>query len=412
MAASLYGLRSWELTRDQDGYREYKATFRVMTSNILDGPGVALRCPGLPRPGAMWSIGNDLDQWVWCRPNGSVKPILANETNIGFDIDLTFSNKPIQGKDKQKCHDSEVEDPLLQPQQLSGGTTNTSEEAAFDRFGVMITSSSHELLRGKPVEFDVGKSTLKISQNVPQLQLALCESMKNCVNAFPIYGLYRRMLKLSTFTWEMKFYGQCYRYYTRNFEFDIDYRTFDRDVLDEGFKAIHGENVDGAWRVTPIDGAGTMPNRFNPQHFVRYKDANGENIRTVLDGKGKPLNTVTNIKITFDQRSATWLTGTATIVVGENHELIVGDIVTVSGVIREHSLVDPGFNGEFTLTAVDDDTVQYAVTDDPGHLIDGLDWAATLVCLKGVTAQPGKIHIERYNEVDFLLLGIPVTFGD
>jgi hypothetical protein len=33
----------------------------------------------------------------------------------------------------------------------------------------------------------------------------------------------------------------------------------------------------------------TNPDSTNPQHFIRYKDRNGENARVLLDGAGIPI---------------------------------------------------------------------------------------------------------------------------
>jgi hypothetical protein len=90
-------------------------------------------------------------------------------------------------------------------------------------------------------------------------------------------------------------YGICNFYFTRIFEFDINFETFDRTIYDEGTRVLNGhwDKTTGDWVLDDINGG--APDPQNPKHFKRYKDRNGENTRAMLDGNGKPVDDGANL---------------------------------------------------------------------------------------------------------------------
>jgi hypothetical protein len=107
-------------------------------------------------------------------------------------------------------------------------------------------------------------------------------------------------VKLSTVSWERKLYGKCNYYYTWSLEFDINFETHDKSLLDEGTKALgHWDPTTKEW-VTTGDlsdsavGTGTEGDVLEPDptRFNHYKDKNGENARCILDGYGVPVTSV------------------------------------------------------------------------------------------------------------------------
>lgn len=314
MATQLFnGARKWSMTRDDAGYRTYKISLRVEGA-VTDGPANVLRTPGLPLPGTPWIVDDDFDPWSWCRPDATVTPEKSDEPNRFWTVEHTFSNKP-PAQDKQRCHDQQIEDPLLEPQKISGTFAKYQEEAAFARTikyysgtalirtesSARILTSSHEQVRGAQVEFDKNRPQVKIEQNVATLGLATFAAMIDTVNAAPLWGLPARCIKLTNASWERKFHGLCYLYYTRVFEFDINYNTFDRDLVDEGTKVLNGHwagsdtpgtaDDSAGWILDKIDGL--PPDPSNPAHFIRAKDRNGENMRVILNGEGIPMGGIT-----------------------------------------------------------------------------------------------------------------------
>jgi hypothetical protein len=228
---------SWSLDIDEMTYRNYSATFMVKTTDPMDGPGVVSLTPGLPQMGAPYQLGNDTDQWAFCYPNMkiSIAQEKKGDKNRFWEVEMKFSTKPLN-----LCLTVPITDPLLQPQEASGSFVKYTKPGFYDRFGNPITSSSFELFQGPQNEWDGNRPTVKLSQNVSSLDLALFGSYLDCLNQFPIWGVPARCVKLSSATWQRKAYGICSFYYTREFEFDINTETFDRTIVDHGTKVLHG----------------------------------------------------------------------------------------------------------------------------------------------------------------------------
>jgi len=296
MASKLHGGPIvWGLQRDDEGHRTYNVSFLAVTDDVLDGPySVAYGISGLPLPGvSFWAYGNDIDTEAICTPATKVSLFnhVEGQPHNWWRFDYLFSTK----RNIKRCQDTNITDPLMEPDRLSGSFAKYTKEVMKDKDGLYIRSSSHEIIRGSQVEFDHNRPTVRIEQNKLNLGLSLFAPMIDNVNASPMWGLPARCVKLSNVSWERKLYGSCTFYYTRTFEFDIDYNTFDKAVMDEGTKALNGRwKNDGTWELVPINASSGAPDPNNPSHFMRMKDRNGENMRVILDGAGKPLTDPAN----------------------------------------------------------------------------------------------------------------------
>lgn len=289
------GPRTWAGNRDDDGYREFTVAHIVGVTDTRDGPFIVMNCPGLPQIGATWdfsSVGtNDSDTWAFCWPSMKITIYQEREGDPAnrYKVEQKFSTKPIK-----RCQDTTVEDPLQEPDRLSGGFVRFTEEATHDRFGNLIQSSSWELFRGPQVEFDRSRQTIKIDQNRANLESDLCASMQDTLNDSPLWGYGRRCIKFNMPSWERKVYGTCSYYYTRSLEFETNVNPdgssgFDRDILDEGSKCLKGHwSPEGTWILENINGH--PPNRLNLHHFQAYLDVKGNAGRVILDGTGLPAD--------------------------------------------------------------------------------------------------------------------------
>lgn len=456
------GQTSWEVSRDREGHREYLIKHRVKTTDPAVGPFEVLNAPGLPRPGDFWNFDQDQDLWAYCLPDAKAKPEFDNEPCTEWTVEQTFSTKPPDPK-FQRCNDQRIDDPILEPQKISGGVSKYTEEATHDRFGRKILNSAHEVVRGAHVEFDRGRPTVRIEQNVPLLQASLIYSMQDCVNDRPLWGLPKRTVKLSNISWERKYYGLCYAYYTRTFEFEVNYQTWDRELLDEGTKVLKGYWDIGATEEYVLENiAGQPPKADNPSHFIRFKDRNGENTRVILDGKGEPYNPnpaiITDCPVCEDGTVFQWKVTGFESLYNEGGFFIDpnGRMVTVTpennpnGVILTATADPCTWQGSFRKPGGDRADVTYTltyVTDEDlwqfsaDNLFQGERWTrdnefwacrgSNVLALDGPlglpvgnhpeappsnitvtpysTSQPGTIRVEKYEERNFLLLGIPLV---
>ena len=285
---------TWRGGRDEEGFREYFITHRVKMTDEGDGPALALQASGLPATGSFWSFDNDVDIWAFCSPEKTQKIYKEKrgDPNLWWDVESRFTTKPFN-----RCQTSTIEDPLLEPQKISGSFVKFTKEAIVDKDGNGVFSSSEEMFRGPQVEIDDNRPTVRIEQNVLNLGLATFAPMVDTVNDAALWGLPARTIKLSNVSWQRKYFGTCSKYYTRIFDFDIDFNTFDRTIIDEGTKVKVGHWTDcETWTVgSVVSGTGTT----GASGFQRFKDCKGENIRTLLDGSGNPNFTGTPVLKTF-----------------------------------------------------------------------------------------------------------------
>lgn len=436
MTTRLVGETTCSLDADEDGYRTYKIDYKIASSDSTDGPANAATTPGLPEEGSTWELNNDVDAWVWCRPNYSVKPFdQQKESKIQYWIVTKyFSNKPLK-----RCQQDKVEDPLLMPPKLSGSFVRYTEEATVDRFGLPILNSAFEQFRGPQVEFDKNRPQIKIEMNVATFLQAvtLPQSMVDTVNGLPLWGLPTRCIKLSEAPWERIFTGTCEVYFKIHLTFDIRAETFDKMLLDEGTKVLHGHwnRATGAWTLDNINGVNPDPN--NPQHFDRFKDRQGENTRVILNGAGLPAGVVadfppadadnhwfvainnalnkpvtdTNFWVPQTGGSVTW---------NRNTTYQFGDVVwfDVNGVEEQFISIFENQEG-FNNINLFPDISPHAWFFLPDGLTNKGVWNSTTFYAPGDRVKPassvadtlpGAIPVQKYFESNFLLLGIPVSF--
>ena len=428
------GQREWSMDRGEDGHRTYTITHEVET-DVGDGPFNVLNfTPGLPLEGDEWNFDGDRDPWAYCMPTAKVakNPAVAEGHPVThYLVTQTFTTKP-PDVTKQRCSEIKVEDPLLEPPKVSGTFNKYTEEATKDRFGNPILSSSHEMLRGPQNEWDANRLTVKIEQNVatPLQGYELPGAMLDTVNDAPLWGLARRCVKLSAAPWERVFYGRCNVYYKRTLEFEIRIDTFDRDLLDEGSKLLHGHwdpVGSGAWVLDDINGS--PPDPKNPTHFDRAQDKNGNIMRVVLDGAGKPAETAT-------------AAGFFVSIIGDNLAHPLTDTLSWLPALddpRQTPVQWSPLNVYDVGNLVTDD---FSDPEDPRQYIalagsgpfdpqvpasSPSVWRQVILVNSGVhdnvttyeqgsyvtsdSGNPaGHVHVEKYGESNFLLLGIPTTF--
>lgn len=421
MAFSLVGPIAWNGKITDEAHREYHVQYRVKGERG-DGPAQAMWADGLPQPGSAFAVGNDVDLWAFCQPETDIKPDQSsdNELEKYFVVSKTFSTKT-----KRRCADHKVEDPLLEPAKVSGSTETKKEEAAYDMFGLPILTSSHEIIRGHQVEFEEAKAVINIEQNVPTFVQAfnLPNSMLNCVNAGPFWGLPPRTIRLSDLSWDQKYYGACNIYYTRKLKFIIDVKTWDRDVLDEGTKALNGHwNNLQEWVLDNINGQPPDPN--NPKHFKQFTGRDGNPMRVILDGFGLPSGAQVGVlgdfvcikKIpagTIDLSDETyWIKQTAGVV-----EWVTGTTYQKGSVVEDlgelyirnggAANVDNDPSGEAGWSLLPTGLVTKGIWDiavpyDIGDSVMDPE--------NDVLSTAGKIHVAKYLPANFALLGIPLTF--
>jgi hypothetical protein len=252
----LLGRLDQTLDIQDDYHRNYRIKWLVETDDVEDGPNRAMNCPGLPQVGSVWNFGNDNDAFAYCWPNWTVSQFNAssNEPNTLWVVDQPFSTK------FNMTAMSSPENPLAQPPDISGTFVKYQREMQYDFEGKPIRTMSFEIRRGKEVEFDANRPTVSISINYPTLGLSTFAFMIDSVNGSPMWGLGSRMVKLSNIRWSRNIHRFGY-FYTRHYDFDIDYRTFDRILPQKGWNRLKGQKP-----------GQTLGNKNNKKHWELRTD--------------------------------------------------------------------------------------------------------------------------------------------
>lgn len=158
---------------------------------------------------------------------------------------------------------------------------------------------------------------------------------------------------------------------------------------------------DTGWVLIPIGGQAPDPN--NPTHFIRFLDREGKNITGVLNGAGIPSGVLT---------SAGGSPGTGGTI----------NILAVNGTggITIAEIDNPGsdyLSASFVLLTITTGSGTAEIgfyTDGAGQLDEiavivnaGTGYAPLGNVATAQVTQPGRIHLEKYDQANLLFLGIP-----
>lgn len=294
------GQTEWSVIRDNEGHREYTIIHRVHqidTPGFAQGPASVLATAGLPIPGvSIWNIDGDFDVDAVCQWDARAWMSTPGERTAIYLIEQKFSTKGspycLNQIGTGTGTGNPATDPLGRAPIISGSFIKYQEEAQFDRNLDPILSSSFERLRGPQAEFDKSYPTVRVQMNQVTLDLPTLSLMIDTVNGPALWDFDSRCVKLSQISWQKKYYAGCQCYFEMIYEFQINIDTWDRNILDEGTKALKGkyDRITGVWTLIDIDG--NPPDPTNPTHFVRFQDHNGNYARCILDGAGIPVTSV------------------------------------------------------------------------------------------------------------------------
>lgn len=409
MAFELLGPRKFQASRDSYGDREYKVTYLVGTTSNQEGPCLAMQTPGLPATGSTYAYGTgEVDVWAWCRPEIDVVEVGGHQDGdfpYHFLVTRTFSTKT-RPRDQERPHkqngssDNDVMNPLNEPQKISGGFLRFTEQGLVDRFGNRIRNSAWELIAGPNNEWDNSRDVINVEQNVLFLERTLISSMRDCVNSTPMWGYPVRSIKLSEFDWSKHWVKGVSYYYTRRFKFEA------RVKLD---------NVSRTILITITNGSNiiTLPG------LVAFQSSDiGRTLTGTGIAPGTTISSLADNNYTAILSNPATASGTNLITLGATN-FLVGD--------WDRDVNDEGTKALRGHWNVDGVTPRYWVTDagvdknNPSDFINTQDTNGNFgkVFLNGAGiphlpsrdgTDPAKIHIEKYPQANFALLGVPLDF--
>lgn len=284
---------------DDTGHRNYQVTWHVQT---VYTPGVKHDGPSYIRrnwPGPVvgtpynlapfWPESTEFDQWAFCLPTlniASHRDVGDNEPVADWHVTQNWSTKQVN-----RCQLAPIENPLLEPWEITGSWVEERREATVDRFDKPLIHPSREPIKGPLTEYTYSFPTITITGNSADIDLRLISSQLNTVNGTPIWGQLNRTVKFTACNWERKTYGNCFFYWRIAFTFQIDKNGFDQDIPAEGTRRRRrqDEGTDSQVPVIQLDAI---------DDFVDIRDPNtGELISTPM-----PLNANGEIATTPEQQ--------------------------------------------------------------------------------------------------------------
>lgn len=288
MPAEAMGRLDWGTSRTREGHREHWIDWLV-SSLVTDGPFDIYYASGLPMVGSPWVYGGMNDPYAYCAPDWKIHYYEHDhEPNYLWVVHQTFTTVP-----RKRCQDTTIEDPLQEPDDISGTFVKYQQEATRDRHGKPLKYSNHQMIRGKLVERDRNRPTVRIKRNVATLPLTMYASMIDHLNDSMLWGMEPRCVKLSNVTYAKRTYAVCSHFYEITYDFDIRWNTFDEEIQDEGTTCLIGTSPGSDKKDDPMDPDGIDPdtglaNKLNPKNFEAYLDILGAPQHCLLDGNGMP----------------------------------------------------------------------------------------------------------------------------
>lgn len=270
MTAILVGPVNQSMQRDEVGHREYQVTWRVRTTTALDGPAAILSSWPLAAVGSTYSIDNDYDAWAFCTPELTIAP--APGVTEGDPTQDWFVTQKWSTNQSWRCQTAPVENPLLEPYQLSGDFHHEQKEASVDRFGDPLIHPNFQPITGPLVEYKTSYPTISITFNSATLPLSTYVLLINNVNDAILWGLPPRTIRFADARWERLIYGTCFYYYKTTYTFECNLDTFDPKCPASGTVALK-------------EGG----NPANPKDFIAVQTSDGENTEALLDQQGRAV---------------------------------------------------------------------------------------------------------------------------
>jgi hypothetical protein len=174
-----------------------------------------------------------------------------------------------------RCNDTQIDNPLLEPYNISGDFTHVSREMKTDRFGKPLLHVNFEQMIGPEVEEKISFPSVTISFNSAILPLSLITMLLNKLTDAPLWGFPKRCVRFVDAKWERVLYGSCFYYYKISYTFETNLETFDKLIPAVGTKTLVPRSLP-----------------FLPGSYAIQKDVLGENegpvVLNVIGAKADP----------------------------------------------------------------------------------------------------------------------------
>lgn len=236
-----------------DGHLTANAFYRVQTSDHNDGWWTVVMANGLPRRGDSYSFGNDSNPYLFCATR---TPSLADEDSNRKEwmVNCGYTTKPIVG------FRDVFESPLDEPWKKSGSYVRGSKLVNKNKNGQRLKVSSHE---GKIVEVPAGHDTIHLEGPTTAIDLLIRAQAIYRVNQTAMWGLQARMLLMTAWEWEERWFGST-PYVYHSIDFEVNYDKWNEVYLDAGLFEYRPSNTGMSKWIRITDGTGMPVNEPYP----------------------------------------------------------------------------------------------------------------------------------------------------
>lgn len=278
MTHRIVGPVSQSATRTEDGHRNYTITWHIQTTTPLDGPATIFSNWVLPNVGDTYAdpTGNDVDVWAFCTPELNIAPVPdagENEPFQDWHVTQHWTTKPTW-----RCQTLPIENPLLEPFQLSGDFTNEQFIPRLDKDDRPLLHPNFQPIQGQMIEQKKSWPTITITFNSATLPLSTYVLLINKVNDDVLWDLPARCVRFIDAKWERLLYGTCFYYFRTSYTFEFDIDTFDKPVPASGTKRLK-KDANGVYIGDPT----------NPLDFEVITDLVDEQLGAGLDSIGREI---------------------------------------------------------------------------------------------------------------------------
>lgn len=225
-------LDSPTMTATSKGDRNYTRTFDVYCSSRQDGPIVVQNAPLLPRLADSYAFGGESDAGSTVV---SITPIRAEYIKGADGAEQCRWEVTVQYKVETVDEGETIENPLLRPVEIRGGTSLTTREVSKDKDGTVIKNSAKEPL--PPIEITGGMFAVEFVRNEGSSPASSAVQYTNTVNSAAIWGGDIGTWKCESISYE-KLQEGLYIYWRTSYKFVYNSDKHYIKLIDNGYNEL------------------------------------------------------------------------------------------------------------------------------------------------------------------------------
>lgn len=205
--------------------RSYTRTFRVLTDDPHTGPAIVREAVGIA-VGDTYSTGTEYDDFAYCL-NKSAS--CTSEDGKQWVVTVSYGPPP------DSSDPNNVENPLLQPYEISWGFAQFERPVEYTIYGEPICNTLNDPF-STAIMRDDSRPVLSITRNEAFFPAGLAYLLRDCVNSDSFMGAGRGQAKVSNISSQRQFNTNFGFYWKTSYEFTFDAGGYDKFILNAGLR--------------------------------------------------------------------------------------------------------------------------------------------------------------------------------